>query len=210
MAVFERCCCCSLRTGCLVFGTLGLVMALVNIGLAFNGFVSYELATEEELHGQVDEILKVVEELENLKSQVDGEVLKEIEKQLLEIQDGVKILQSEGTIENVAIFLKVSMATRIVSVLQSVVSITTYSLLIYGIHQAKYKFILPTLLWNPINVCIDVIIIILYTTLFDLALHIVIITTAVYAIVSLLCWLCVFSHWRMVKVQVGAPEKLEL
>eukprot|EP00092_Neocalanus_flemingeri_P043382 GFUD01047798.1.p1 GENE.GFUD01047798.1~~GFUD01047798.1.p1 ORF type:complete len:174 (-),score=34.53 GFUD01047798.1:176-661(-) len=161
MAVFERCCCCSLRTGCLVFGTLGLVMALVNIGLEIHEFVSSGLATEEEL--------QFMEELR-----------------------------------------EVFLATCILSTLQSVVSITTYSLLIYGIHQAKYKFILPTLLWNPINVCIDVIIIILYTTLFDLALHIVIITTAVYAIVSLLCWLCVFSHWRMVKVQVGAPEKLEL
>eukprot|EP00092_Neocalanus_flemingeri_P027494 GFUD01029824.1.p1 GENE.GFUD01029824.1~~GFUD01029824.1.p1 ORF type:complete len:189 (-),score=30.06 GFUD01029824.1:296-796(-) len=166
MAVFERCCCCSLRTGCLVFGTLGLVMALVNIGLEILEFVSYGLATEEEL--------QFMEEL-----------------------------------------TKVFLATSILSLLQSVVSITTCSLLIYGIHQAKYKLILPTLVWNPINVCIDIITIIFYSVLFDidlhdLFLHIVLITTAVYALVSLLCWLYVFSHWRMVKVQVGAPERMEM
>ena len=45
----------------------------------------------------------------------------------------------------------------IIYIILSLISLVTSSLLIYGIHQAKYKYNVPTLVWNPINVGIEIV-----------------------------------------------------
>ena len=127
-----------------------------------------------------------------------------------ELQEVVKQLKSELGIEDLELFYKLTLARSIINFLLNMISLVTNSLLIYGIIQAKYAFILPTIIWNPVCVGIEIVEIIVITSLLNIDYISIIIGMSIYTIISLLCWLCVFSHWKQVKVMVGAPERLEL
>merc|ERR1711892_389105 len=181
MAIFNRCCCFKLKTGCLILGILGILISLVEIGIAIHGFVVLGVARDQELIKYVNELKDI-----DLYDQPD-----EVSNLVDELQEVVKQLKSELGIEDLELFYKVTLARCIVNLLLNLTSLVTNVLLIYGIRQAKYKFILPTLVWNPISVGIEII---------DIS---IIIGMSVYTLISLLCWLCVFSHWQQVKVMVG-------
>ena len=74
-----------------------------------------------------------------------------------EFQEVVEQLKNELGIEDLELFYKVTLARWITNLLLNLISLVTNSLLIHGIQQAKYKYILPTLVWNPINVGIEMI-----------------------------------------------------
>merc|ERR1711892_1498103 len=193
MAIFNRCCCFKLKTGCLILGILGILISLVEIGIAIHGFVVLGVARDQELIQYVNELKDI-----DLYDQPD-----EVSNLVDELQEVVKQLKSELGIEDLELFYKVTLARCIVNLLLNLTSLVTNGLLIYGIRQAKYKFILPTLVWNPISVGIEIIDIITLPSLFNIDYISIIIGMSVYTLISLLCWLCVFSHWQQVKVMVG-------
>ena len=135
---------------------------------------------------------------------------KEVSDIIEEFQEVMKQLKNELGIEDLELFYKATLARCIINLVLNLISLVTNSLLIYGIQQAKYKYIVPTLVWNPINVGIEIIEIIVIISLFNIDYISIIIGMSVYAFISLLCWLCVFSHWQQVKVMVGAPERMEM
>merc|ERR1712107_34786 len=88
------------------------------------------------------------------------------------------------------------------------------SLLIFGICQSRYKFIFPTLVWMPLDFAIYLVSI-LVIFLFDVYdfnnFHVVISVEIVLNLsISLICWIAVFSFWQQVKIQVGAPQRIEM
>ena len=157
-------------------------------------------AREEELVDYVKEL----SELE-LDDQTD-----EITDLVEELQEVVKQLKNELGIEDLELFYRVTLARCIINLLLNIVSLFSNSFLIYGILQANYNYILPTIIWNPISVGIEIIEILVLIALFNIDYVTIMIGMSIYVIISLLCWLCVFSYWKQVKVMVGAPERMEL
>merc|ERR1712032_1265485 len=138
--VFKRCCCCSLKAGCLTLGIIYLILDLLNI--AFSAFL-----------------------ISHLSINYDGP------------------WEWESTLEDGKVGREVYIGQCVLSLILSTISLTTSTLLIVGVCTANYNFIYPTLVWIP-------------------ALFII-------RIVSL-CWLCVHSYWQQVKVQRGAPQRIEM
>ena len=153
------------------------------------------------------ELVEYVKELKDIELYDQPD---EVADLMEELQDVVKQLKNELGIEDLELFYRVTLARCIINLLLNTVSLCTNSLLIYGIIQANYNFILPTLIWNPISVGIEITEIIVYICLLNMDYVSILISLSIYAIISLLCWLCVFSHWKQVKVMVGAPERMEL
>eukprot|EP00090_Calanus_glacialis_P003081 TRINITY_DN12229_c0_g1_i1.p1 TRINITY_DN12229_c0_g1~~TRINITY_DN12229_c0_g1_i1.p1 ORF type:complete len:201 (+),score=59.79 TRINITY_DN12229_c0_g1_i1:53-655(+) len=200
MAIFNRCCCFKLKTGCLIFGILGIIISLIELGFVIHGLVTLGVARDEEL-------IQYAKELKDIDL---NDHPKEVSDIIEEFQEVMKQLKNELGIEDLELFYKATLARCIINLLLNLISLVTNSLLIYGIQQAKYKYIVPTLVWNPINVGIEIIEIIVIISLFNIDYISIIIGMSVYAFISLLCWLCVFSHWQQVKVMVGAPERMEM
>ena len=130
----------------------------MEVGIVIHGLVAMGSAGEEE-------IVDYVKEIKGL--ELDDESYN-IDNLLEEIDLIVEQLQTELGVEDLEIFYKVTLARCIMNLLLNLVSLTTNSLLIFGICQARYKMILPTLIWNPINVLIEIIVIIILSALFKL------------------------------------------
>ena len=71
------------------------------------------------------------------------------------IQDVLKEHTVEHVIEDLAELYKTALARCIISIILSIISLVISSILLYGIHQAKFKYILPTLVWNPMSLAIE-------------------------------------------------------
>ena len=94
--------------------------------------------------------------------------------------------------------------------IMSLIHIIIYSLLVHGVRNINYKLIHPTLIWIPISFAIDVVIFVI-SVVYNVdeveEISVVVILTFPLAL-NLFCWLAVFSLWREVRVQVGAPQRL--
>merc|ERR1711872_369486 len=63
MAVMERCCCCRVRTACLIFGILYLVGALYQIGSDFQTIIENVATDEAEKQQEYNEMVEAFEYL---------------------------------------------------------------------------------------------------------------------------------------------------
>jgi len=99
-----------------------------------------------------------------------------------------------------------------IDVFLSVISVITSSLLIFGICQSRYKFIFPTLLWMPLDFAIYLvsIVVIFLFNVYQLDNYVIIVEIILNLSLSLICWLFVYSFWQQVKIQVGAPQRIEM
>lgn len=91
-----------------------------------------------------------------------------------------------------------------IDVLLSVISVITSSLLIFGICQLRYKFIVPTLLWMPLDFAIylvSIVVIILFDV-YQLDNYVIIVEITLNLSLSLICWLFVYSFWQQVRYDI--------
>ena len=91
-----------------------------------------------------------------------------------------------------------------IDVLLSVISVITSSLLIVGICQLRYKFIVPTLLWMPLDFAIylvSIVVIILFDV-YQLDNYVIIVEITLNLSLSLICWLFVYSFWQQVRYDI--------
>lgn len=186
MITFKRCCCCSLRAGCLTIAIVSIIFDLLNIVILVGGLV----VESESLDTIANAGLEKVSFEQN--DPWFSEPVEESER-LTNIQLGL-----EG-----------------IDILISVISVVTSSLLIFGICQSRYKFIFPTLVWMPLDFAIYLVSI-LVIFLFDVYDfnndHVIVISVEIVLnlSISLICWIAVFSFWQQVKIQVGAPQRIEM
>merc|ERR1712059_5225 len=133
------------------------------------------------------------------------------------IQEEIKVWEELGvnmTEEQILLEDQIDFYDRMVTTAQCLLVVPVYSLLVYGVQKPAYKFIFPTLVWIPVNFSISMISMAasLYLMGIDHTVVIValLVASGIAAILDLLIWLCVYSHWQLVKVQVGAPQKLPM
>merc|ERR1711951_264829 len=167
--VFKRCCCCSLKAGCLTLGIIFLIFELLNI--VFTAFLLSILTSQDH--------------------DADADVTFELEHE--KVGDEVFI------------------GSCILTIILSTISVTTNSLLIVGVCTINYNFIYPTLIWIPTLFIINIVGLVVFVLLgiSDTDATILIDIFVQLGIVSL-CWLCVHSYWQQVKMQRGAPQRLEM
>jgi hypothetical protein len=184
MLIFKRCCCCSLRAGCLTIAIVSIIFDLLNIAILLGSLV-----VESETLDSVASLKKISFEDNDY---TDARFSKPLEE--------------PEWINNIQVGLE-SM-----DVLLSLISVVTSSLLIFGICQSRYKFIFPTLLWMPLDFAIYLvsIVVIFLFDVYQLNNYVIIVEIVLNLSLSLLCWLFVFSFWQQVKIQVGAPQRIEM
>jgi len=174
--VMERCCCCRVRTACLILGSLYLLGSLSSIG---NG---------------VQEIMK-----KSGKSKDDYQI---------EVESMVEDMNSIGyltTNEQMEEFLSMASMWNIVGIVLSVILVITSGLLLYGVHAAKDKFLLPTLVFFPVDSIVKLGLLIQLAIAYGFTHPFAMIFEFVF-IVSIVCnifiWLCVFSHRQQLKTEL--------
>merc|ERR1711936_1307714 len=183
MVVMENCCCCRVRTACLIFGSLYLAGAILSFG---------------------DDLSNIVKE--TVKSSNDKN--KEIEEQIEALQFiGITISK-----EKLINFFHIDYHITLVNILLSACMIVVASLLIYGVHKAKSKFLVPSLIFFPLDTIVRIIFVIVHV--YNLGfLHPIAITINIIFLCGIVfdffIWLCVYSHRQQIKNQLVDHEEWE-
>jgi len=186
MIIFKRCCCCSLRAGCLTIAIVSIIFDLLNIVILLGSLVVQS------------ETLDIV-------------ATASLEKISFEDNDYTDARFSKPLAQPEKIH-NIQLGLESIDVLLSVISVITSSLLIFGICQSRYKFIFPTLLWMPLDFAIYLvsIVVIFLFDVYQLDNYVIVVEITLNLSLSLICWLFVYSFWQQVKIQVGAPQRIEM
>eukprot|EP00092_Neocalanus_flemingeri_P005037 GFUD01005417.1.p1 GENE.GFUD01005417.1~~GFUD01005417.1.p1 ORF type:complete len:194 (+),score=27.37 GFUD01005417.1:90-671(+) len=184
MVVVENCCCCRVRTACLVFGSLLLVGAIYSIG---------------------NECLSVVTET--------GENSAFTENSTYTIQELHDVYIKRGIIitrEQTAIFISIDYYINCINLFLSVCMVIVASFLIFGTHKAKSRFLAPSLVFLPIDTLVQVIFNFVLVANLGFLEPLVITFNMINIsgiIINFFTWLCVFSHWQQTKGQLVDQEE---
>jgi hypothetical protein len=181
MAIFNRCCCCSLKTGCMVLGILMVVGGLYGVGSSIKYLATYTgLPSEDVMQKEVEMFRRA----------------------------GVDIDK-----DDIILFDGVTFYSNIVGLIHNSISVPIYTLLMVGVQNVTYKLIVPSMAWLPVSFVISIVHMAVVMALFGMDHMLMIVTMVVIfgivAALDLLLWLCLYSHWQQVKLQVGAPEKMQ-
>merc|ERR1711974_92190 len=106
---------------------------------------------------------------------------------------------------------EVFIGSCVLTIILSTISVTTNTLLIVGVCTVNYNFIYPTLIWIPALFIINIVGLVVFVLLANSDVDAtILIDIFVQLVIVSLCWLCVHSYWQQVKLQRGAPQRLEM
>ena len=179
----ENCCCCRVRTACLIFGGLYLLGAVWGVG---------------------DEISTIVTTVNKTPEQTQQEVV-DIQQAFNEI--GVKLTQDQ-----IFNFLDIGFYLTIGNLFLSVFLIVFSGLMLYGVHNSKSSFLVPGLIFYPVDTIIRIIFVAVHVQNlgFTHPLSILFnITCLVGIVLDFFVWLCVFSHRQQIQNQLVNHEEWE-
>ena len=183
MAVMENCCCCRVRTACLIFGSLYLIGAIFTIGSDGSSIVTEMRKTPEEQNHEYDDLLAAYQYV------------------------GI-----ESTREQIVNFLNIDFYVTFVDLFLSMCMVIIASLLIFGVHKAKSRFLVPSLVFFPLDTLVRIIFVAVHVENLGF-LHPLAITINVICICGIVfdffIWLCVYSHRQQIKDQLVSHEEWE-
>merc|ERR1711970_1244373 len=133
MAIIENCCCCRVRTACLIFGALYLVGSVWWVGDEIKAIVTSANQTPEEYQAEVDDTRDVFNEI------------------------GVTF-----TRDQIINFFNIDYYLTIGNLFLSVFIAIFSALMLYGVHKAKASFLLPGLIFYPVDTFIRIIFVVVH------------------------------------------------
>merc|ERR1711892_1337517 len=189
MAIMENCCCCRVRTACLVFGSLYLVGALWWIGDDVSTIVTNLSRTHQE---------HVTEDTRTIRI-------------FLRVW-AFHTVGINSTKEEITNFLNIDSYITYANLFLSVFVALFSGLMLYGVHKAKSKFLAPSLIFYPIDTLCRIIFVAVHVQNLGFLhpLSIILNVTCLIGIVfDFFIWLCVFSHRQQIKDQLVNHEEWE-
>jgi hypothetical protein len=172
----EKCCCCTVRTACLIFGSLYLIGSILSIGkdgkevLAEMGKSRYQKEQEIDL-----------------------------------LVQGTREMGIPTSREDIAFFLSTAHYQTMVGIVMSVLLVISSALLLYGVHSKKEKLLLPSLILWPVDTIVRCIFVLVYSIglgfmhPFVIMLNIILLFAIV---IDIFIWLCVYSHRKQLKYEL--------
>ena len=180
MVVMEKCCCCSVRTACLIFGSLALIGSIIQVGNDGKEIIGH-------LHKSHDQSEAEVRELYDLSAYTFG------------------VDSSKDEIRN---FFEIGFYFSITDLILSIGMIVAAGCVIYGVRREKDNFLFPALVIWPFDFLVRFIFVFVHS--FNLGffhpISLLMNVALCFGIVfDIFIWLCVYSHWQQLKDQAG-PE----
>ena len=169
MVVMESCCCCSVRTGCLVFGVFAVLGGIMQLGRDGKEVARRAITDEFQREEAVDIFYN-------------------------EIQGTMDVERDE--IRN---FFEINFYLAIPDSFLCLGVIIAASCLIYGVRSKKRSFLIPVMVVFPLDLIVRICFVVILCINFGIAHPISITVCIIFfygIIFDIFVWLCVFSHWQ--------------
>ena len=183
MAIMRNCCCCKVRTACIIFSVLGLLESLSRFVSNITTIVDFVNTTEDQDQATVEEFMKVHE-----------------------------ILQVDIKESDVRRALTLLFTMNCIDIVLSLLALLTCISLLVGVVRERQRLLMPSLFFIPLDVFVgSVFILALSGTIgflnpisfmFNLANMFNIVVLGV-------IWLVVWSHRQQIKEQLTHNEECE-
>ena len=164
MLILEKCCCCSVRSACLICGVLYLLGGLYML---------------------VDGITYVANSIYKP------------EQQRSELIEAFQILGMDTNGDDIANFLNINSVIEYINLFLSIFIAVFSGIMIYGVQKDKPSFLVPSLIFYPIDTLTRIIFVAVlgfvfgFLNPFSIVLNII---CLVGVVIDFFIWLCVFSH----------------
>ena len=185
MAVMRRCCCCKVRTACLVLAVLGLLDCLLRFGDGVASVAHLAARTEEARQQEVAAWL-----------QLHTEIL------------GAEDMDEAAVERSLALTYAMSCADLVVST----VATLTCATLLYGVIKEKERFLTPSLVFIPVDVVLTTVFMLALSATIGFLNPLVIVFNVLSlasAVLLGLVWVVVFSHRQQIRDQLTHNEEEE-
>eukprot|EP00092_Neocalanus_flemingeri_P067635 GFUD01082579.1.p1 GENE.GFUD01082579.1~~GFUD01082579.1.p1 ORF type:complete len:194 (+),score=20.62 GFUD01082579.1:80-661(+) len=177
MVVMEKCCCCSVRTACLIFGGFALFGSLIQVSNdAKDIYHNITMSRQDQ-----DLNLWELYDLSNM--------------------DGLNMGTTKDEIRN---FLAIAFYYSVTDLFLSIAIIVAASFLIYGVLKENSNYLVPTMIVWPLDLFVRIIFVLIHSINLgflhpiSLALNIILCCGVVF---DIFIWLCVYSHWQQLKTE---------
>jgi|ERR1712059_115013 len=172
----EKCCCCTVRTACLIFGGLYLIGSILSIGRDGKELMAEMSKSSYEKSQEIDTLVQGMQEL------------------------GIPTSR-----EDITFFTTTALYQTIVGIVMSLLLVISSALLLYGVHSRKEKLLIPSLILWPIDTIVRCIFVLVFCIglgflhPFVIMLNIVLLMAIV---IDIFIWLCVYSHRKQLKYEL--------
>eukprot|EP00092_Neocalanus_flemingeri_P067631 GFUD01082575.1.p1 GENE.GFUD01082575.1~~GFUD01082575.1.p1 ORF type:complete len:194 (+),score=20.58 GFUD01082575.1:80-661(+) len=177
MVVMEKCCCCSVRTACLIFGGFALFGSLIQVSNDAKDIYHNITMSRQDQEWNLQELY----ELSNM--------------------DRLNMGTTKDEIRN---FLMIAFYFSIADLFLSIAIIVAASFLIYGVLKENSNYLVPTMIVWPLDLFVRIIFVLIHSINLgflhpiSLALNIILCCGVVF---DIFIWLCVYSHWQQLKTE---------
>jgi hypothetical protein len=180
MVVMEKCCCCSVRTACLIFGAFALLGSLLQLSKDGKEVAKNLSSDEHQRESEVDALYN----------------------ELREIMD--------VDMDEIRNFFKINFYLAIPDFILCLAMIVAAGCLIYGVRSKKENFLIPVMVVFPLDLFVRVIFVFILVINFGTSHPISIGSCVIFfygIIFDVFVWLCVFSHWQQLKDEGGPNNR---
>merc|ERR1712154_328398 len=180
----EKCCCCTVRTACLIFGSLYLIGSILSIGRDGKELMKEMNQNKYQKEEQVDELV-----------------------------EGTRELGITTSREDIVFFLTTVRYQTMVGIVLSLMLAISSALLICGVHSKNEKLLLPSLILWPIDSVVRRIFVFIYSIGFGLMHPFVIFLNIIFLffiISDVFIWLCVFSYRKQLKYEIVGHNDVKM
>eukprot|EP00092_Neocalanus_flemingeri_P067634 GFUD01082578.1.p1 GENE.GFUD01082578.1~~GFUD01082578.1.p1 ORF type:complete len:200 (+),score=22.70 GFUD01082578.1:80-679(+) len=177
MVVMEKCCCCRVRTACLIFGGFALFGSLIQVSNdAKDIYHNITMSRQDQ-----DLNLWELYDLSNM--------------------DGLNMGTTKDEIRN---FLAIAFYYSVTDLFLSIAIIVAASFLIYGVLKENSNYLVPTMIVWPLDLFVRIIFVFIHSNILgflhpiSFAMNIVLCCGVVF---DIFIWLCVYSYWQQLKAE---------
>ena len=180
MVVMDKCCCCSVRTACLIFGAFALLGSLLQLSKDGQE-VAKNLSSDE--HQRESEVYALYTEM----------------SQIMDVD-----------MDEIRNFFKINFYLAIPDFILCLAMIVAAGCLIYGVRSKKEHFLIPVMVVFPLDLFVRVIFVFILVINFGVSHPISIGSCVIFfygIIFDVFVWLCVFSHWQQLRDEGGPSNR---
>ena len=180
MVVMEKCCCCSVRTACLIFGAFALLGSFL------------------QLSKDGKEVAKNLSSDEHQRESVVDALYNDL-RQIMDVD--------KDEIRN---FFKINFYLAIPDFVLCFAMLIAAGCLIYGVRSKKGNFLIPVMVVFPLDLFVRVIFVFVLVINFGISHPISIGSCVIFfygIFFDVFVWLCVFSHWQQLRDEGGPSNR---
>ena len=173
MVLIKNCCCCSLRTACLVFGGFALIGSILQLGNDATEVAKFGHDNEEQREAAIDNFY-------------------------IEMTEQNIVLQ----MDDVRIFFKINFYLTIPNLLLNIGILISSACLLWGVRRESKNLLLPVMVVLPFDLILRIFILFALIIIFGISHPISMTTCAIFLYriaFDIVILLCVFSHWQQLQ-----------